>query len=406
MREGPMPEGDAIYGDIKVIDVDTHISEPYDLWTSRASPKYRDRVPQMRRTDGRLVWTIDGDVSMGLASAASVVRRDGMKARSTEFTQWRLADVHDGCSQTKARLDVMDESGIWAQIVYPNVLGFGGQGYSSAGGVVSRRQVDSDLRLVSTQIYNDAMAEMQSESDGRLLPMALLPWWDIGLAVVEAERCHAMGLKGVNINSDPQLHGMEDLNGDYWRPLWELCADKDLPVNFHIGASDSSVSWFGDSPWPSLIPEQRLAVGSTMLIMSNIRVLTNLLASGLFERFPKLKFVSVESGIGWIPFVLEAVNYALTESGARAVTKMSLTPKEYFRRNVFACFWFENDDLASTVRRVGVDNVMFESDFPHPTCLFPKPLDQARSGMAELTMEERRKILSGNAARVYNIPIP
>jgi predicted TIM-barrel fold metal-dependent hydrolase len=389
---------------IKVIDIDSHLSEPLDLWTSRATPKYRDRVPQMRMLDGQWVWTIDRDRSMGVGSASSVIYRDGSKAAGIEFTDWQVDEVHPGCSRVKERLEFMDENGLWAQIVYPNVLGFAGQGRAPMG-APRREPVDADLRQVSTQIYNDAMAEMQAESGGRLLPMALLPWWDIDRAVLEAERCFAMGMRGVNINSDPQLHGMQDLSGEYWTPLWELCSDKGLPVNFHIGASESTMSWYGESPWPSLQPEEKLAVGGTMMFISNAKVILNLITSGVLERFPKLNFVSVESGIGWIPFILETLDYSLAESGARRLDKLSMTPFEYFRRQIYASFWFEGRDTAAAIRRVGVDNVMFETDFPHPVCLYPRPLEQVRSCLADLTAEERRKVLSANAARVYGIPL-
>ena len=395
-------DGELVRG-IKVIDVDTHLSEPLDLWTSRATPTYRDRVPQMRMLDGQWTWTIDGNRSMGVGSAASVIYRDGSKAAGIEFTDWQVDEVHPGCSQTKARLAFMDENGIWAQVVYPNVLGFAGQGRAPMG-APRREPVDADLRLVSTRIYNEAMAEMQAESGDRLLPMALLPWWDIDLAVEEAERCHAMGMRCVNINSDPQLHGLQDLSGEYWTPLWEVCSDKGLPVNFHIGASDSTMSWYGETPWPSLRPEER-AVGGTMMFISNAKVILNLITSGLLERFPKLNFVSVESGIGWIPFILETLDYSLAESGARRLDKLSMSPVEYFRRQIYATFWFEGRDAASSIRRVGIDNVMFETDFPHPICLYPRPLSQVRDCLAELTLEERRKVLSTNAARVYNLPV-
>jgi predicted TIM-barrel fold metal-dependent hydrolase len=399
----PVSDRELIQG-IKVVDVDTHLSEPLDLWTSRATPKYRDRVPQMRMLDGRLTWTIDGDRSMGVGSAASVIYRDGSKAAGIEFTDWQVDEVHPGCSRTKERLQFMDENGIWAQVVYPNVLGFAGQGRAPMG-APRREPVDADLRLVSTRIYNEAMAEMQAESGDRLLPMALLPWWDIDLAVEEAERCHAVGMRGVNINSDPQLHGLQDLSGDYWTPLWELCSDKGLPVNFHIGASDSTMSWYGETPWPSLRPEEKLAVGGTMMFISNAKVILNLITSGLLERFPKLNFVSVESGIGWIPFVLETLDYSLAESGARRIDKLSLSPVEYFRRQIYATFWFEGKDAASAIRRVGIDNVMFETDFPHPICLYPRPLAQVRDCLAGLTRDERRKVLSSNAARVYRLSL-
>jgi predicted TIM-barrel fold metal-dependent hydrolase len=384
-----------VLSSLKVIDVDTHLSEPADLWTSRASPKYRDRVPQMKAVGDRMMWMIDGDTSIGIG-AASVVYGDGSKARDMGFAKWHVGEVHAACSQTKPRLEVMDQSGVWAQIVYPNVLGFGGQ----LRGDASTAPIDADLRLVSTQIYNDAMAEMQAESGGRLLP-----WWDVKQAVTEAERCHALGLRGVNINSDPHTTGMQDLSGDQWTPLWEVCSDKGLPVNFHIGASNATMDWFGSSPWPSMNPERKLAIGSTMMFISNARVICNLILSGLLERYPKLNFVSVESGIGWIPFILEALDYEIQEAGANADKRLTMTPREYFRRQIYGCFWFEKDGLPEMIRRVGVDNCMFETDFPHPTCLYPSPLEAAARAMDGLTDDEIRKVMSGNAARLYNIPL-
>ena len=396
------PASDLAQG-IKVIDVDTHFSEPLDLWTSRAPAKWRDRVPQMREIGGRRMWTIDGNRSMGTGSASSVIHADGSKADGTEFTQWLVTQVHAGCSQVAARLKVMDECGVWAQILYPNVMGFAGQGRSDAGTRLD--PVEPELRLITTQIYNDAMGEVQAESGDRLLPMAVLPWWDIDLALREAERCAAMGMRGVNINSDPQLHGMQDLSGDYWTPLWEYCADKGLPINFHIGASDSSMSWYGDSPWPSLNSSAKLTLGGTMMFFSNAKVISNLIMSGLLERHPTLKFVSVESGIGWIPFLLEALEYGIRENGREGRANLSMTPLEYFRRQIYACFWFEKRDISHSIRQLGVENCMFETDFPHPTCLYPSPLEQAKDGLMLLTLDERRKVLSTNAARVYNIPL-
>lgn len=383
---------------IKIIDVDTHFSEPLDLWTSRAPAKYKDRVPQMRMTDGEWVWTIDGRWSMGVGHASSVVHADGSKAEGMSFTEWQNSDVHPGCHQVKERLALMDELGVHAQIVYPNVMGFAGQGRGKA----STAPLDPDLKLLCTQIYNDAMGEIQEESGGRLLPMALLPWWDIKLAMAEVERCHAMGMRGININSDPHKHDMQDLSGDYWTPLWEYCVEHDLPVNFHIGASNSSMSWYGDAPWPSFSRAEKLAIGSTMMFLSNARVISNIILSGMLDRFPTLKFVSVESGIGWLPFILEALEYQIGEGGCR---QYDLTPLEYFQRQMYGTFWFENRDIVDTIRKLGADNVMFETDFPHPTCLFPDPVGQISEGLSELTVEERRKVMSLNAAKVYNIPL-
>jgi predicted TIM-barrel fold metal-dependent hydrolase len=390
-----MPQRDPLAG-LKVIDVDTHLSEPPDLWTSRAPPGWKDRLPQMAMVDGERRWVIDGDKILGLRGAASVIRKDGVKDKGQSFHTWNVDQVHPGCSNTKARVEYMDREGIWAQVVYPNVMGFGGQ---------KGMQVDPDLRLLSVKIYNDALAEMQAESNQRLFGMAILPWWDIKESLAEIERCRAMGIRGVNTNSDPHRSGFPDLGERHWDPIWEMCQDYDLPVNFHIGASDDSMSWVGDSPWPSIPPGGKLAVGSSMMYVSNARVLANLIYSLVPERFPKIRFVSVESGMGWIPFMLQALDYQLGETAEDVARHMTLKPSEYFKRNFYACFWFENQDLNRLIRDVGVDNCMFETDFPHPTCLYPDSLDYARKALADVEPALVRKVVCDNAAKLYKIPV-
>ncbi|RVT94479.1 amidohydrolase family protein [Sphingomonas crocodyli] len=381
---------------IKIIDTDTHLSEPHDLWTSRAPANLKNLVPRVDLFEGKPTWIIgEGKQLSGIgASPISVIKKDGSKSRSLEFFDWQIGDVHAGAHSVKERLEVMDEAGIHAQIVYPNVLGFGGQRGWDA---------DENIRIASIEIYNDAMADMLQQSKQRIYGMALLPWWDVKRSVAEVERAKKMGLRGVIINSDPQNNGLPDLAERHWDPLWEACVANDMPINFHIGASESSSAWFGSSFWPSEPHDIRFAIGSSMLFFGNARVMANIILSGILDRYPTIKFVSVESGIGWIPFLLETLEYQLHEN---AVTKtFSLTPEEYFRRNIYGCFWFERKNMAATVRQCGVDNVMFETDFPHPTCLYPEPLEHAASGLAQLTFEEREKILSTNASKLYNIPL-
>ncbi|MET0241507.1 MAG: amidohydrolase family protein [Sphingobium sp.] len=385
---------------IKVIDADTHYTEPYDLWTKRAPAKFKDRVPQVKMLDGQLSWVLDGNISIGTGPHPnSSIRKDGSKVRVLEeFLALRYDDVHDASTDVKARLKVMDEAGIYAQILYPNILGFGGQ---------KTGKVDPELRQVCVEIYNNALAEVQEESGQRMFPMALLPWWDIKAAVKETERCAAMGLRGININSDPHDHKdpqgnqLPDLGNTYWDPLWDVCVDKGLPVNFHIGASDSAIDWMGNQGWPSLTHDLRSGIGGAMIFFSNGKVLSNLIFSGMLDRNPDLKFVSVESGAGWVPFLMEALDYQLGEIAEGKSFK--LKPSEYFKRNFYACFWFEKDGVADTLRKVGIDNVMFETDFPHPTSLFPIENLEARLG--DLTHEEKAKVLGLNAAKLYRIPM-
>jgi predicted TIM-barrel fold metal-dependent hydrolase len=384
----------ALLKGVKVIDVDTHVSEPWDLWTSRAPKHLKARMPRFVEKDGAPQWIIDHDTFLAPLNGYSAIMRDGGKVRSYDFNKYSVAEVHEGASNLAARLKYMDEQGVYAQIAYPNLLGFGGQ---------KAQQLDEDLRVACIRIFNDAMAEWQADSKGRFLPMALLPWWNVEEAAAEARRCAAMGLKGININSDPHLYnGLPQLGDPHWDPLWRTAIDLDLPVNFHIGASDASSSWFDTASWPYENSNKKLALGAVMLFASNMRVMGNILMSRFLERFPTLKMVSVESGIGWIPYLLEALNYASYEAGADDFK----TPiNEVFKRQIYACSFFERENFVDTVRRVGVDNVMWESDYPHPACLYPDGLEYVAPAIAELTPEERFKIFSGNAARVYNIPI-
>jgi predicted TIM-barrel fold metal-dependent hydrolase len=383
--------------DVCVIDADTHLTEPHDLWTSRAPAKYRERVPQVVEVDGVPTWTVDG-VTLQRASASSVVHRDGSRCRGAAFISWTFDDAHPAAYDVPTRLAVMDEVGIWAQVVYPNTAGFGGQRFGAVD--------DPVLKNLCATLYNDAMAEIQEQAGGRLFPMALLPWWDVEASVAEAQRIAAMGLRGVNMTSDPQQGDAPDLGSRAWDPLWEVCADADLPVNVHIGASDTSLSWFGSSPWPSLGDDEKLAIGSATMYLTNARVLANLVISGLLERHPRLKFVSVESGIGWVPFVLESLTHQLGETAPGTLDYLSLSPLEYFQRQLYACFWFERQDLAHVVSILGADNILFETDFPHPTCLYPDSLSAAAPALSSLDAEARRKVLQDNAAALYRIPTP
>ncbi len=390
----------SVFGGRKVIDVDTHLVEPFDLWSSRAPASMRDRLPRVKEVDGIRSWVIDDDkiLSKG-AVPACTISKDGVKWPGLEFITKQIEDVHPSAYSVRERVEVMDKMGISAQVVYPNILGFGGQNAVA---------VDEQLRLATVQIFNDAMADMQAESGQRMFPMALLPWWDVGLSVAEVERAHRMGLRGININSDPHSFkrpdgsNLPDLGQEYWYPLWEVCESLDMPINFHIGASEESMDFIGAQGWPGLHYDMRAGLGGAMLFINNGRVMGNLILSGLLDRFNKLKFVSVESGLGWIPFLLETIDYQMMETGFNAC-KLQRKPSEYFKSNFYACFWFERKNLVHDIRQLGVDNCLFETDYPHPICLYP--VDNMERALDGLTEQEKVKILSGNAAKVYNIQL-
>jgi predicted TIM-barrel fold metal-dependent hydrolase len=381
---------------LRVIDADTHLTEAHDLWTSRAPAKFKDRVPRIHEIDGRPMWVVDG-AELGFAGGGGVIDREGGKGRALEaLYSWTQAQIHQGAYDPKARIAVMDDSGIWAQVCFPNSIGLGGQGISDA---VS----DPELRLLCIQIYNDAMAEIQAESNLRLMPMPVLPAWDVAASAKEAERVAGLGLRGVNMTSDPQDLGAPDLANRAWDQLWEVCAALHMPVHFHIGASLTTMTYFGTYPWASQSEDTKLAIGGTMLFIGNARVVANIILSGMLDRHPTLKMVSVESGVGWIPFILEALDYEMSENAPKELDRLTMLPSEYFKRNLYATFWFEKNNVPALIASVGEDNVLFETDFPHPTCLYPKPLDTVAEKMETLTPEVQRKILGENAAKLYRL---
>jgi predicted TIM-barrel fold metal-dependent hydrolase len=401
---------------IKIIDVDTHLTEPGDIWTSRAPKEYAELVPRIVATDDlgpammaqvreqsmlgqtskQSVWVVGEGTVLGPAGSGSVINRQNEKVRGSIFMEWPLGEGSAAASFVAPRVAMMDALGVYAQVIYPNVVGFGGQNFALIP--------DVKLRNLCATLWNDAMAENQEESGGRLFGMAMLPWWDVEASVREIERVHGLGLKGVVMSADPQVAGLPDLAERHWDPVWEALQACSLPLNFHVGASATQRSYFGTTPWPSFSDDKKLAVGSAMLQLGNARILANIIYSGICDRFPRLKIVSVESGIGWIPFFLEGLDYQATESDV----ELELRPSEYFRRQMYACFWYEGragQKFIDDVRAVGVENCMFETDFPHPTCLYPEPIRHVAPTLELVDHQTREKLLSTNAAHVYNIDI-
>jgi len=384
---------------LRVVDADSHMTERHDLFTERAPKGYEDRVPHVERIDGQEMWVIEGK-TFGKAGSGGTIDHEGKKHpfRESQGGPWGIDDVHPAAWDPKERLLLMDTLGIDAQVLYPNSIGIGGQNLRNS-------VKDPTILLLCLQLYNDAMAEVQEESLNRLVPMPIMPAWDIAECVREAQRCAGMGYRGVNMTADPQDSGSPDLGHPDWDPFWEVCADLELPVHFHIGASQTALSYYGTTYWPSSDEYIRPAIGGASLFQNNSRVLINSAYSGMFDRHPNLQMVSVESGIGWVPFILEAMDYELQENAPKHFDKLQKLPSEYFRDNWYATFWFENGrgDLQHLIDTVGEDKIMFETDFPHPTCLHPNPLEMVSEKIASLRPETQRKVMGGNAAKLYKL---
>jgi len=377
-----------------IIDVDTHVTETADLWVDRLPARFRDDGPRVEQDErGRDWWMIGGkrSVKIGLTATAGV---GDMKEPPSGYS-----DVHPGAFDADARLKYMDEMGIWAMVLYPNVGGFGAQEFLRLG--------DPELMLACVRAYNDWQTEWASADARRLLPITSTPFWDIDAAVTEVQRCATMGHRGILFTGDPQSFGQPVLGDAHWDPLWSVAVECDLPVSFHIGSGNME----GGLSREKMKTYGRMATFAELsvnMFMNNGSQLCDLLMSGVLARFPEIKFVSVESGIGWVPFVLEAMDYQFKGNRVREERPdLELLPSEYFARNVYACYWFEQTAPRHLIEAVGVDNILFETDFPHPTSLYGDDVHNCiRTGLESCSDEIRKKILWDNAKKLYDVEEP
>lgn len=379
-----------------VIDTDTHITEPPDLWTSRLPRKYHDSAPHVV-VDPRLqieVWKIGaGQSFLPVGHSAVAGWPEPFPAGPRGFSE-----VPPAACNAVARLAYMDSLGIWASALYPNVGGFGNQDFLKIP--------DAELRLACVRAYNDFLLEWCAAERARFIPICATPYWDIRATVQEIERCAALGFQGILFTGEPDKNGFPILADPHWEPLWRCAEETGLPVSFHIGSADFTAD-FSKSRLEHMGLAAANARAGVCLFIENGKQIVDLLLSGVLPRHPRLRVVSVESGIGWLPFLLEAVDYAFGQSRVeRQRREFEQLPSAYFRRQVYACYFFEEVAPQRLLDLIGSDNVLFETDYPHPICLYGNVREKIDAGLAGQSPETRRKLLFENAARLYGVPQP
>jgi predicted TIM-barrel fold metal-dependent hydrolase len=398
LEEGDIRMSATVLDGIKVIDTDTHVIEPPDLWTSRVSTKrWGDLVPHVAWDEARHeeAWFFGDSRVSGAASPAMAFWNEYPPLHPTRYEQ-----ADPTTKEPKARLALMDEYGIHAQVLYPNVAGFG------TGRLLAVR--DTELMLACVRAYNDFLVDYAATAPGRFIPVAAVPFWDVDVAVREIERAASIGHRGIVFGSQPEAWGAPELTARHWDPIWAAAQAAELPVNFHIASGDLSEMENGN---PENGMHANYAALGVSFFMGNARAIAKLTTGGICHRFPTLDFVSVESGIGWIPFALTALDWQWKNCGvAREHPEYDLLPSEYFRRQIFGCFWFERETLHSTIELLGDDNILYETDFPHPTSMTPGPATSAvapreflENSVADLPRPTVEKILHDNAARLYRL---
>ena len=413
--------GAGAFADLKIIDCDSHWTEPADLWSARVPDSLKDQVPYQKTVDGRTSWYLDGEV--WASTGGNTITTDRRRILGAHMVQ-PFSAIDPSAWAVKERLEILDEMGIHAQILYPNGIGFASNHLFAIE--------DTKQRQLVLSLYNDHLLDVQDASNGRLFPQGVLPIWDMELTVTEMTRLSEQGMRGFTLSDKPELLGLPELPEPYFDPMWNLFNETGAVANFHIGAgnrredmealrnSTSIEVKPGEQPpvpdttptvasptWRTFGPQRKLAVLSCQMGMSNVRIIVNLCNSNLFDRFPNLKIVSAESGIGWLPFILEAMEYQYDEM-ITMPDEVGLTarrPTEYFRDHLYVMFWFERTAPAKLLDDIGVENILIETDLPHPTCLYPSPRDHFAKVMSGVDDHAKRRILQDNAAELYRVPL-
>ena len=410
---GTVTDSIDIIGDLRIIDCDSHLTEPPDVWTSRVPASLVDKVPVQQTIDGRTGWFIDGKSWASIGG--NTIRTGNEKVLGSHVTQ-PFETVDRAAWSVVERLELLDTMGIWGQVLYPNGIGFASNHIFAIE--------DESLRRLVLETYNDFLVDTQTESNGRLFPQALLPIWDMDLTIREATRLIDKGITGFTLSDKPEMIGLPQLVEPYFDPMWDLLNESGAVANFHIGAgarreelealrgSGQPAGGPNGSPvpaaWTTFGTQRRLAVGSSQMFMSNVRILVNLCMSNLFDRYPRLKVVSAESGIGWVPFLLESLKFQFDEMVTHAdeLAYAKRRPGEYFRDHIYVMFWFETIAAEKLIEAIGVNNVLVETDVPHPTCLYPGAREHFAKVLAGHNPHTVRRVLQDNAAELYKIKLP
>jgi len=371
----------------KRIDVDSHCQEKPDTWTSRMSKaKWGDRIPQIVEKEGRETWMCEGKVMMNgwLALCHGVI-----PDRKSLPTHWR--DVPSMIYTADGRMRAMDRDGVSAQVLFPNTAGVGGEGFMM--------KMDPELQKDCVRAYNDYLAEeFYDVAPHRFITLAELPLSSVEAAVAELKHAANRGHRGFLMIGATEQYRLPAFADRYWDPLWGTAQDLDIPAHFHNVAGAKRLT-LGSEPGASDM--KMLAIGSANSFALSSQIFANLLLSGVLERFPKLTFVGAESGIGWVPFVLEACDYEW-ERNQLYKNGLKRKPSDVFRQQCYVDFWYEQAGIKLR-DFIGVDRILWETDFPHPTSIWPAADKWLKWSFEGVPEEDQHKILVENPKRVYKL---
>jgi uncharacterized protein len=360
----------------QVLSADSHVLEPPDLWTTRMLPKFRDRAPHLEhefngQTGDFLVCAPlrpFNPTSLGCA---------GIPPEELEqFSRGGYAVCRPGSWDPVERLKDMDFDGLGAEIFY---CGFGMSLFSHP---------DEEFQRDAHRAYNDWAGEYAAHAPKRLFPVANISMTDPAEDLKELHRIKKLGFRGIFISNDPLPERRYD--NPMWDPFWTTVEEYDLPVNVHILTRQAGAS-IGANP----------IVDGVTLPVPAFRTIAEMITGGTLEKHPQLKMVSVENDIGWLPNYLKRLEWYSWRFGPR-FPQLKGNAADIWKRQVYATF---QDDVPGIRCRdlIGVDRLMWGSDYPHFDSTFPKSREAIERNFEGVPEAERRQILGENMVRVYNL---
>jgi predicted TIM-barrel fold metal-dependent hydrolase len=391
----------------KIISVDDHVVEPAHLWQTWLPEKFKERGPRSERRGigsmrhiggGTYEQTFDPDgpkadcwiyedlVYINKRHVASVgFDRDDMTMSPITYDEMRK-----GCWDPKARLEDMDVNWVEASLCFPTFPRFCGQTFTEAK--------DKELALACVKAYNDWMVdEWCGDSNGRLVPLTIIPLWDPQLAADEVRRNAARGVRAVCFSEIPPHLGLPSIHSGLWDPFFQACEETMTVVNMHIGSSSKMPATSADAP---------VAVAATLSFNNAMASLTDFLFSGVLVRFPTLRLAYSEGQIGWLPYVLERADAVWEDHRAwgGVAELVPEPPSTYFHRQVWGCFFKDFHGLRS-LDVIGEDRVTFETDYPHTDSTWPDSKLIAEKMVAGLSQATVNKVIRENAIHLYGLSL-
>jgi predicted TIM-barrel fold metal-dependent hydrolase len=384
-----------LFSGIKIVDCDTHFTEPPDLFSRNAPAALKERMPRVVRVNGADRWYV-GERDFGSYGGNVINRERNKLLGKLSFTTYD--EIHPGSFQVKPRLEEMDATGIWAQICFQN------GGVTQAGSLLALN--DEALVMAIIRTFNDACYERMKESGGRINCMATLPYWDKDELLKETRRVIDMGIRGVVMPDRPERVVAGYLSPDggvspFWEEFFDICNATGTPLNFHINSSLDTTS----AVWDNLKFTQKLPITAMLHTLGVAATMSNFMVSGILDKYENLKIGLIESGIGWVPFVLEMLEHQFDEMRTIEDHGLRRRPKEYFAKNFWVSFWFEQFAPAHMLEEIGFDRVLFETDFPHPTSLYPGVQERLVQSVGHYEFEKRKRILETNAVELYKLNV-